>query len=174
MSGFWDGTEGEATADFYASEHNKGEKMSQTITGIIQEVQEGVVKSGRSAGQPYWTITLRDGGRITCFDGDFVQELDSGKEYEITYDLSKDQRYMNLAGKPVPVWRPSEETEVTATTTEKDSKAQYWDNERACKNRISALQAGVNYIVGTMAGTHSDADLWKTIKRFEEYINTGG
>jgi len=154
------------------------------VSHVVKEIIPGTVKSGYHAGKPYWTIITTTGNRLTCFEEPYMRGVEPGKEYEFMIEASQDGKYVNLVGESVEVWRPSEETQIkargsdasarnTASNIEQPEEMNYGEKERMYKNRISALQAAVNYIVGCMAGTHSDEDLIDTTKRFEEYINTG-
>ena len=144
------------------------------VQHIVSEVFQGTVRSGRSAGKPFWSVTTNTGNRLTCFEEKYVQDLEIGKEY--TFEIEAKGEYVNIVGEPVPVMQIDQENvnKVHEMVGGKLSTITTQESERTYKNRISALQAAVQYVIGTMAGTHSDEDFKKIVKDFEEYINTGG
>jgi len=75
-----------------------------TITGKVKEIFCGEVASGRNAGDPFWSITLEDDTKITCFKQEqekgWIESLEEDVEYTFTVKVSGD--YINVAGKTVP------------------------------------------------------------------------
>jgi hypothetical protein len=145
--------------------------MSQ-ITGRIKEIFQGEVASGRSKGNPFWSITLEDDTKLTTFTEDFVSNLSQGNEY--TFTVEAKGNYINMTGKSVPVLAGDEPAPATkADSGVLSNVTSSKDSERAYKNRISALQASVTYIAGAMGGTASEEEVLKTAKIFQDYIETG-
>jgi len=146
-----------------------------TIQHKIKEIIPGTVKSGYSQGKEYRTIVTTSNARLTAFEEDFWRGLEPGKYYDFTYEQSG--KFLNLSAPPVPVIQVEDEIttvtgEATGGTTEV-KEMDYGDRERMYKNRISALQATVNYIGDCMAGTHSDDDLNSTFQKFLKLIEKG-
>ena len=144
------------------------------VQHIVSEVFQGTVRSGRSAGKPFWSVTTNTGNRLTCFEEKYVQDLEIGKEY--TFEIEAKGEYVNIVGAPTPVVQLDDRDTHIEAHSKVEEKLGFTtqESERTYKNRISALQAAVQYVIGTMAGTHSDEDFKKIVKDFEEYINTGG
>ena len=51
------------------------------ISGIVNSVEDGTVKTGHFAGSAFKTVILTTGNRLTCFDISFIADLEQGKEY---------------------------------------------------------------------------------------------
>lgn len=148
--------------------------MSQ-VSAIVSEIYQGIVQSGRSKGKSFWSITLSNGTKLTAFEELYVQDLAPGREY--TFTIEKKGAYLNLTGEPVPVVQLDTPQIATAPVALPEEKVQTYttqESERTYKNRISALQAAVNYVGNCMGGTAAEKEVLETAKEFEEYIKTGG
>jgi len=85
------------------------------ISGYVKEIYEGTTKTGRSAGKPFWSITLDTDAKLTCFNAEFMSDVVEGKEYTFTYEKSGD--YINLTAPSVPVISVDSETTSPDSTT---------------------------------------------------------
>ena len=160
------------------------------LTSIVTEIYQGTIKSGRSKGAPFWSITLDEGQKLSTFEEEYVRDVKKGKQY--TFDYKTDGQYCNLTGAPTPVIQTdSDLTDPVVSPFTKDTLPQTQGidpladkrilsnvtssegSERTYKNRISALQAAVNYVTATMGGTSAEKDVVDTAIRFEGYIENG-
>lgn len=145
------------------------------ITGVVLEIYQGTVSKGRSAGKPFWTITLVGGKQLSTFTQQYVQGLEQGKEYTFTTEVKGE--YENISGVPVPVIQIKEELEKTydmvAESQTLPNVTSSPESERTYKNRISALQAAVTYVCAMLGGTAGEKDVVEKAKEFEGYIKNG-
>jgi hypothetical protein len=150
------------------------------ITGKIQEIYQGTVKSGRSQGSPFWTITLDSGNKLSTFTPEHVTTLVKGGEY--TFDIEKKGDYINIMDVPAPCIQrgvdtipdedPAETThlrEPTRVSPDLPNVTSSEGSERTYKNRISALQAAVTHAGGIATAD----DIIVMAIRFEGYIENG-
>jgi hypothetical protein len=178
------------------------------ITGIVKEIFEGQVASGRNAGDPFWSITLEESpdSKITCFAEEekkgWIEGLEQNREYTFTVKVSKDEKYINIAGQTVPcvdqggdmrddTGEYADEDEVPdhvkascpiemnppkkkpvpiATRRKPPVTTSTAGSERVFKNRISALNAAIEYITATDP-TVPESDLMECADRFYKWIS---
>ena len=88
------------------------------ITGYVKEIFQGTVKTGRSAGKPFWSITLDTDVKLSTFNAEFMQGVVEGLESTFTYE--SDGKYANLTAPSVPVIRTDADS-VDGETTSPDS-----------------------------------------------------
>lgn len=148
------------------------------LTGKVKEIFEGKVASGRSAGDPFWTITLEDDSKLTCFfEGQkqgWIDGLEADKEYTFIVKVSGD--YINIAGQTAPCIdqsaeeKPSKPIKVVAQRKPPVVTSTI-GGERVAKNAISALQASVTFIAGALGGTATKKDVMEQADEFFKWIN---
>lgn len=162
------------------------------ITGKVKEIFKGQVASGRNAGESFWSITLADAEetKITCFSDEeekgWIEGLKQGVEYTFVVKVSKDEKYINIAGQTVPCVQQGvaqgadqggdmreevkeEKKPVKVAQRRKPPVAtSSAGTERVFKNRISALQASVTF-ASAMAGTVDD--VMENAEKFYEWIS---
>ncbi len=168
------------------------------INGIVKEIFKGQVASGRNAGDPFWAITLDNDTKITCFSDEeekgWIEGLEQNREYTFTVKVSKDEKYINIAGQTVPCVQQGDQGGDMRDEDPTDPKQDPFEktpskpvkiaqrrkppvttstagSERVYKNRISALNAAIEYIIGSQAGTATDDELMEYANRFYAWIS---
>jgi len=150
------------------------------ISGYVKEIYEGTTKTGRSAGKPFWSITLDADQKLTCFNLDFIKDVEEGKEYTFTFEKSGD--YINLTAPSVPVIHTDSETTSPDSTTAPQTnelpqeKVQTWKVRESASNKDEAirkavaLKAAVEYVASVLGGTGTTEDVISYAREFEEYL----
>lgn len=113
------------------------------LEGIVTEIYEGEVAQGKSKGQPFWTITLDTGEKLSAFGKTgqgYIEGVEEGQK--VTFECEKKGQYINITGQV--------EVDVTyAGEPSTPNSAVPKNTERYYKNRISALSASVAQLGGT-------------------------
>jgi len=158
------------------------------ISGYVKEIYEGTTKTGRSAGKPFWSITLDADQKLTCFNLDFIRDVVEGKEYTFTYEKNGD--YINLTAPSVPVISVdsgSADTETTSPDSTTGSEALTAppvdkpaempprvfgtaSNKDEAIRKAVALKAAVEWAVAVLGGTGNAEDVISYAREFEEYL----
>ena len=153
------------------------------ISGYVKEIYEGTTKTGRSAGKLFWSITLDADQKLTCFNLDFIKDVEEGKEYTFTYE--SDGKYANLSALSVPVIRTDSETTSPDSTTGSEAlTAPSVDepvempprvfgtasNKDEAIRKAVALKAAVEWAVAVLGGTGNAEDVISYAREFEEYL----
>jgi len=152
------------------------------ISGYVKEIYEGTTKTGRSAGKPFWSITLDTDAKLTCFNAEFMSDVIEGKEYTFTYEKSGD--YINLTAPSVPVISVDSGSAETETTSPDSTTAPLVDElpkrntgipsfqaskDEAIRKAV-ALKAAVEYVASVLGGTGTVKDVISYAREFEEYL----
>ncbi len=167
------------------------------ISGVIKEIFQGEVASGRNQGEPFWSITLEESPdeKLTCFsDGEkkgWIEGLEQDQSY--TFVVKVSGKYINIVGQTVPCEdvggdmreedpHEFEQEKGTVETKPKGKPVKVAHkrkppvttstagSERVFKNKISALQAGVTYICATDP-TVPEEELMECVERFYKWIS---
>ena len=157
--------------------------MSQ-ISGIVKEIFEGTIKKGRSAGQPFWSITLDTDNKLSTFKSEFIQGVEVGKEYTFTVEASGD--YVNLTAPTVPcIQNDTESIHADTETIAPEATTAPLTHELPKRNtgtlgtasnkdeairKAVALKASVEYVASVLGGTGTTKDVVAYAKEFEEYL----
>lgn len=148
------------------------------VSGIVNSVEDGTVKTGHFAGSAYKTVTLTTGNRLTCFDLNFIANIEIGKEY--TFPLEQKGQYVNIIGAVTPCIQTGVRDNVIAETSVLEEpkpaeevlpKAHTPADERQFKNRISALASAVDFLVGSGGDKFSVGNVIQTAEEFLTFIN---
>ena len=159
------------------------------ITGYVKEIYEGTTKTGRSAGEPFWSITLDTDAKLTAFNLDFIRDVEEGKEYTFTIEASG--KYVNITAPTVPCIRNDSETTSPDSTTAppvdeppppkaggytkysyKETEADYRERQSNIRKAV-ALKASVEYVASVLGGTGTVKDVLSYAVEFEEYLVGG-
>ena len=161
------------------------------ISGYVKEIYEGTTKTGRSAGKPFWSITLDTDAKLTCFNLDFIKDVEEGKEYTFTYEKSGD--YINLTAPSVPVVQQQTESQplkyvgssyIEETTSPDSTTVPLVDepvempprvfgtasNKDEAIRKAVALKAAVEYVASVLGGTGTTKDVISYAREFEAYL----
>ena len=149
------------------------------ISGIVHQITDGTVRTGRSMGKAYKNIILTTGNKLTAFDVSFVADVEVGKEY--TFPIEQSGTYINIVGAVTPVIQQEEAvfpvamSPVVTPAEEVLPKAHTPADERGFKNRISALASAVEFLVGAVGGQKdggfSVGNVIQTAEEFLKFIN---
>ena len=172
--------------------HFGGLIMSE-ITGKVKEIFQGEVGSGRNQGDAFYSITLEENPdeKLTIFEEDvdkgWIEGLEQGKLYiftvKKTVSKASGKEYINIVGQTVPcedvggdMREPVEEEKPkklvkVAIKRKPPVVTSNVGGERVFKNKISALQAAVNYVGTTYGGTATDKMLEEYAEKFFKWIN---
>ena len=159
------------------------------ITGYVKEIYEGTTKTGRSAGKPFWSITLDTDVKLSTFNADFMTGVTEGREYTFTYE--SDGKYANLTAPSVPVIQTDSETTSPDSTTGSEAltappvdeppppKAStpaikgipsFGAGKDEAIRKAVALKAAVEWAVAVLGGTGNTKDIISYAREFEEYL----
>lgn len=156
------------------------------VSGIVHQIDDGTVRTGRSIGKPYKNIILTTGNKLSAFDLSFVAGVEVGKEY--TFPIETSGQYVNIVGEVVPVIQTEEVGrggDILAKHAEAFLKPVYEhveknipkihptvDKDTAIRKAV-ALKASVEFIVGQsmkIGENFSVGNVIETAKKFEEYL----
>lgn len=148
----------------------------ELISGTIHSISDGTVKTGHFTGSLFKTITLTTGNKLSAFDLPFVADVEIGKEY--TFPVEQKGTYVNIVGTVTPVIQQSaEETGVpeglplkAKSAEEVLPKVHTPTDERAFKNRISAISSAVEFIVGVSRETNTPFSIGEAITAAEGFL----
>ena len=161
--------------------------MSQ-ITGYVKEIYEGTTKTGRSAGKPFWSITLDTDVKLSTFNAEHMTGVVEGKEYTFTYET--DGKYANLSAPSIPVIHTDSETMSPDSTTtpqtddHTDPKVSPFEkptkmypeirgtasNKDEAIRKAVALKAAVEWAIAVLGGTGTTEDIISYAREFEGYL----
>lgn len=145
-----------------------------TVSGKVIEVfRDGTVKSGRSVGNKFGTVTLEGDHKLTCFNLNQIANVVVGGEYTFTIEASGN--FVNIVGETIPVINvtglperaitPGPEVKAEKPFTFPKTK----DVDLAIRKAV-ALKAAVEYVIATMGGTSKESDVIECAVIFEEYL----
>lgn len=160
--------------------------MSSLVSGIIHQIEDGIVKTGHFTGSAYKTIILTTGNKLTCFDLDFITGIEIGKEY--TFPVEQKGSYTNIVGTVTPVIQTEGVTPIHSAVTESPDSGTPDPSDHALEikpipaftstkdtaiRKAVALKAAVEFLVGlhtALPEKFSVGDVIETAKKFEEYL----
>ena len=162
-------------------------------SGTIHSFEDGTVKTGHFVGKPYKTITLTTGNKLTCFDLDFIEGIEIGREY--TFPVEQKGSYTNIVCTVTTVIQTggmaiTDVSPVTGLAKDAEEVRAFVEpvyehieknipkiyssgNKDEAIRKAVALKAAVEFLVGQsiQAGDQfSVGDVIETAKKFEEYL----
>ena len=143
-----------------------------TVSGKVIEVfRDGTVKSGRSVGNKFGTVTLEGDHKLTCFNLNQIANVVVGGEYTFTIEASGN--FVNIVGETIPVIDvsgvPTSGPEIAVEAEKPFTFPKAKDVDLAIRKAV-ALKAAVEYVIATMGGTSKEADVIECAEIFEEYL----
>jgi len=140
------------------------------INGTVQMIEDGTVRTGHFQGKAYKTITLTTNNKLTAFEVENVKDVVVGKEY--TFPTEKSGNYTNIIGDVIlAVDVNADIKEASKPAEEVLPKVHSAMEERAFKNRISALASAVEFLVDSGGDKFSIGNVPQTAEEFLKFIN---